>query len=149
MWLMQEGAGRRLEMSDLRDPSSSRTAANPESLFVDADVDRDATYTSQARLLVHVDLAGSMNSFHSILRRLCGVHVETPHVQWPMRVQVANLRGDELRRVDTYVPLAELPLPPGTYHVTVTLGNICRRYTMTLVSGASCDLHLRLARGAA
>jgi hypothetical protein len=149
MWSMQEGAGRTLEMSDLRDASPSQTAANPEGLLVDADIDNDAVCKSQARLLVHVDLAGRMNSLRSILRRLCGVHLEVPRVQWPMRVQVTDLRGDVLRRVDTYAPLAEIPLPPGTYHVTVTLGNICRRYTMTLASGASCDLHLRLARGAA
>jgi hypothetical protein len=146
---MQEGAGRTLEMSDPRDASPSQTAANPEGPFVDADIDNDAACTSQARLLVHVDLAGRMNSFRSVLRRLCGAHLEAPRVQWPMRVQVADLRGDVLRRVDTYAPLAEIPLPPGTYHVTVTLGNICRRYTTTLASGASCDLHLRPARGAA
>ena len=146
---MQEGAGRTLERPDPRDASPSQTAANPEGLFVDADIDNAAVSTSQARLLIRVDLAGRMNSFRSMMRRLCGGHLEAPHVRWPMRVQVADLRGDVLRRVDTYVPLAEIPLPPGTYHVTVTLGNICRRYTMTLASGASCDLHLRLARGAA
>jgi len=120
-----------------------------EGLFVDADNDNDAVCTSPARLLVHVDLAGRMKSLRSILRRLRGVHLDAPQVQWPMRVQVTDLRGDVLRRVDTYAPLAEIPLPSGTYHVTVTLGTICRRYTMTLASGASCDLHLRVARGAA
>ncbi len=70
-------------------------------------------------------------------------------MQSRMHVQVANLQGGELRCLDTSEALIELPLPPGTYDVTVTLGNIRRRYTVPLAPGASCDLHLRLGHGAA
>lgn len=66
-------------------------------------------------------------------------------MQSPIRLQVADLQGRELRCLDTSEPFIELPLPAGTYDVTVTLGNIRRRYTMTLVPGASFELHLRFA----
>jgi hypothetical protein len=114
-------------------------------------LDGDAARISEARLLIHAPIAfaGRMSSFRSVLRRLRGLRLEAPQVQSRMRVQVANLQGRELRCLDTSEPLIELPLLPDTYDVTVTLGNIRRRYTMTLAPGASCDLHLRFAHSAA
>jgi hypothetical protein len=50
-----------------------------------------------------------------------------------------------LHTVDDAGPLVEVPLPAGTYQVTVQLGCVRRSYTMTLEPGMSFDLHLRLS----
>ncbi len=39
----------------------------------------------------------------------------------------------------------DLPLPAGTYHVTLSQQGLRRRYTVALEHGASFDLHLPLA----
>jgi len=124
-------------------PSLS-VAASPADRLVDAS--NDAACMSEARLLVHAHVAGRQNLFRLALQRLLTVRREAPQVPSPMRVRVADLQGREVRCVDTTESLIELPLPAGTYDVTVTLGRLRRRYTMTLASGASCDLHLRFAR---
>lgn len=38
--------------------------------------------------------------------------------------------------------LIDLPLPAGTYHVTLNQGGLQRRYTVALEHGARFDLHL-------
>ena len=66
----------------------------------------------------------------------------------PIRVQISDLQGREVQRLDTCEAFVELALPPGTYDVTVTLGDIRLRYTIALAPGTSCDLHPRFAPAA-
>jgi hypothetical protein len=41
----------------------------------------------------------------------------------------------------------EVPLPAGTYHVNVRLGDAKRRYTVTLEHGATVNLYLDRSAG--
>ena len=95
-----------------------------------------------ARLLIHAahGEAPSRGHFVALLR--------------PWRALVASLRGqatsahaDDLRGQQFYAAedaqsLLEVPLPAGTYHVNVRLGDARRRYTVTLEHGATVNLNL-------
>ena len=96
--------------------------------------------------MVHsdVDGPGQNSGFRAALRSLLGLPREAPQRQSRMHVHVFDLQGHDVRCVDTLDRLVELPLPPATYDVIVRLGTVRRCYTMTLASGATCDLHLRL-----
>lgn len=63
----------------------------------------------------------------------------------PLSLHIDNLQGLRVHSVDDAGPLVDVPLPAGTYHVTVHFGKVRRSYTMTLEAGASFDLYLRLA----
>lgn len=58
-------------------------------------------------------------------------------------LRVADLQGRQFFFVEGLLPVIDVPLPAGTYHVTVSLGLQQRRYTVALEQGATVDLHLR------
>jgi hypothetical protein len=103
---------------------------------------------SPARLLIHI--AEPVNTgrrhFETPLRRLFALHPDGPcnRSRVPLRLQIDDLEGRRVHTVDDAGPLVDVPLPAGTYQVSVLLGTLRRSYTMTLLPGASFDLHLRL-----
>lgn len=60
----------------------------------------------------------------------------------PTGVHVQDLQGHEYFAADDAQSLIDLPLPAGTYHVTLRQGELQRRYTVALEHGARFDLHL-------
>jgi hypothetical protein len=84
--------------------------------------------------------------FESPLRRLFALHSDGPwhHFRVPLKLQIDDLEGRRVHTVDDAGPLVDIPLPAGTYKVSVHLGKLRRSYTMVLLPGASFDLHLRL-----
>ncbi len=64
------------------------------------------------------------------------------HPMAPTGVRVEDLQGHEYFAADDVRPLIDLPLPSGTYHVTLRQGEQQRRYTVALEHGARVDLHL-------
>ena len=100
-----------------------------------------------ARLLIHTedDVSAGGRHFESTLRRLRESHSgDAKHdKRTPLKLQIHNLQGIPVHSVDEVGPLIDVPLPAGTYHVTVQFGTVRRRYTMTLEPGASFDLYLR------
>lgn len=60
-------------------------------------------------------------------------------------VQIDDLLGHRFLHAAQTLPLTEVQLPAGTYHVTVRVGTWHRRYTVTLEPGATVNLHLRPA----
>ena len=60
-------------------------------------------------------------------------------------VRVEDLQGREYFAAEDAHSLIDLPLPAGTYHVTLRLGELQRRYTVALEHGARFDLHLPVA----
>lgn len=104
-----------------------------------------------ARLLIHADDQRSTgnSSFEAVLRRLRTI-VATGAGQArriPLRLRIEDLHGHRMLAVDDAGPLLEVPLPAGTYRVDADAGMLRRSYTMTLESGTSFDLHLRLGAG--
>jgi len=101
---------------------------------------------SDARLSVHahVDDPIQNGGIRALWRSLLGWPREARQSRPRMQVHVADRQGQNVQCVETSDAFVELPLAPGTYDVIVKLGTTRRRYTMTLVAGASCDLHLRL-----
>ena len=61
-----------------------------------------------------------------------------------LRLQIEDLRKHCVRVIDDAELLTDIPLPAGTYHITATLGQWKRRYTMTLEPGTTFHLYLRL-----
>jgi hypothetical protein len=104
---------------------------------------------SAARLLVHAeDNVGARGKrFESPLRRLRALYADGPwhDEQAPLCLHIDDLQGRRVLAIDDAGPLSEVPLPAGTYNVTVRLGKVRRSYTMVLEQGASFDLYLRLA----
>jgi hypothetical protein len=64
------------------------------------------------------------------------------HSMAPTGVRVEDLQGREYFAAADARPLIDLPLPPGTYHVTLRQGEQQRRYTVALEHSARFDLHL-------
>jgi hypothetical protein len=58
-------------------------------------------------------------------------------------VRIDDLQGRQFYACDDVRSPIDLPLPAGTYHITVGLGQPQRRYTVTLEHGAAFDLYLR------
>jgi hypothetical protein len=105
---------------------------------------------SAARLLIHaVDHAGAGAGHHheSRLHRLLALHAngQVPPDGPPLNLRIDDLQGRRLYTVDDAGPLVDVPLPAGTYQVSVDLGQVRRSYTMTLEPGTSFDLYLRFA----
>jgi len=108
-----------------------------------------AAALSPARLLIHsVDLDGVRERhFDSPLQRLRALRVHGPwHDKRALLcLQIDDLHGQRVHSVEGAGPLMVLPLPAGTYHISVHFGDVRRRYTLTLEPGASFDLYPRLA----
>jgi hypothetical protein len=81
------------------------------------------------------------------MQRLRALYAEGPwhDERAPLGLHIEDLQGHRVLTLDDAGPLIEVPLPAGTYHVSVCLGKVRRRYTLRLEHGASFDLYLRLA----
>ena len=103
---------------------------------------------SPARLLIHAadPIDTDRRYFETPLRRLFALHTDGPcnRSRVPLKLQIDDLEGRRVHTVDDAGPLVDVPLPAGTYQVSVHLGTLRRSYTMTLLPGASFHLHLRL-----
>jgi hypothetical protein len=62
-------------------------------------------------------------------------------------VRVDDLLGKPHFAADDVRSLIDVALPAGTYHVNVRLGEVQRRYTVTLEQGKTFDLHLHPLQG--
>lgn len=58
------------------------------------------------------------------------------------RVRVDDLQGRRFYACNDATSLIAMDLPPGTYHITVRLGGLQRRYTVALDRGATFNLRL-------
>jgi hypothetical protein len=102
-----------------------------------------------AHLLIHAEIGEARQPGNSALQtalnglrfRYIGRHRRASSI--PLQLQVDDLQGQRMSAVADAGSLTDLPLPPGTYQITVRLGNYRRRYTMTLEPGTSFHLHLR------
>jgi hypothetical protein len=83
--------------------------------------------------------------FAGALRRLRSSALDAlrHRISVPTGVRVDDLRGQPHFAADNVHALIDVPLPAGTYHVNVRLGELQRRYTVTLEQGKSFDLYLR------
>lgn len=99
-----------------------------------------------ARLFIHsdetTDVAGSR--LMSWLERMHVLPAPWTRVE-PLSLSVEDSRGRTVFAIADAGALVELPLAPGTYHVTAHRGRSRRGYTLTLESGMSFDLHLSRA----
>jgi hypothetical protein len=99
-----------------------------------------------AHLLVHAGEprrdAARPSLWHRLARRV--LRAPRPSARAPVHLSIDDLAGRRLLELDQVAPLLDIPLPPGTYHVTACQGPAMRRYTMTLAGTAAHDLHLRL-----
>jgi hypothetical protein len=116
---------------------------------VDTDTSPQTGVPPPARLVIHAEHLASASGrpFDPPLR-----HTRTSDPggarngqRAPLSLRIDNLKGLRVHAVDDAGPLIDVPLPPGTYHVTMQFGTVRRSYTMTLEPGASFDLYLRLA----
>ena len=101
---------------------------------------------SPARLLIHrTELASTGTGLLADIRlqlrhvltsfRLC----RTPT---PTRVRIDDLQGRQFYASDDDTSLIDVDLPAGTYHVTVHVGALQRRYTVALDQGATFNMQL-------
>ena len=60
-----------------------------------------------------------------------------------LALTLADRQGHELLSLADANPTLGVALPPGTYHLTATLGDVRRGYTVSLPAGVRFDLHLR------
>ena len=123
--------------------------------MLDALVIPRAARPAAARLLIHVVGAhpSRRGRLPSPLRRLLGLftarrwRTELQATGPPLDIRIDDLQGRRLLTIQDPGPLIDVPLPPGTYHVTARLGPVQRSYTLALDPDAAFDLHLRLAAG--
>ena len=106
----------------------------------------DEPPTSPAHLLIHAHEGvragpGRFAWMSSRLRALAPDHRRSAAAA-RTGVRVEDLQGREYFAAEDARSLIDLPLPAGTYHVTLRLGELQRRYTVALEHGARFDLHL-------
>jgi len=110
-----------------------------------------AATLSAAHLLIHAEAEIGERDRHSEspLRRRRALYADAPwhDERAPLGLQIDDLEVQRVLDIDDAGPLTDIPLPAGTYHVSVHLGKVRRSYTMTLEQGVSFDLHLRLTPG--
>jgi len=138
-------------------PAQQRTESFPhdeatpahEDIQLDRFAPQRTAAVSAARLLVHAedDVGARGKRFESPLRRLRALYADGPwrDERAPLCLHIDDLLGRRVLAIDDAGPLSDVPLPAGTYNVTVRLGKVRRSYTIVLEQGASFDLHLRLA----
>lgn len=63
----------------------------------------------------------------------------------PLALTLTDRDGHQLLSLADAEPTLGVSLRPGTYHLSATLGDIRRGYTVSLPAGARFDLHLRFA----
>ena len=108
--------------------------------------DGRAAAMASARLLIHTGYAmgASKVMLAPALRRM-RLSYSLPKNSEPIQVIVEDLAGNRVLLLDDAAPLIDLPLPPGTYQVTASHGNVRRGYTLTLGRDTSFDLYLSFA----
>ena len=102
--------------------------------------------TAPAHLLIHAHEgvrtgSGRFAWMPSRLRAMASDRLPS-HPAAPTGVRVQDLQGHEYFAADDARSLIDLPLPAGTYHVTLRQGELQRRYTVALEHGTRFDLHL-------
>ena len=99
-----------------------------------------------ARLLIHAPHGAAPGGGHFVaLLRAWRALVASLLGQAPCAhadVHVDDLRGQQFYAAEDAQSVLEVPLPAGTYHVNVRLGDAKRRYTVTLEHGATVNLYL-------
>ena len=60
----------------------------------------------------------------------------------PFNVQIRDLQGQPVEELVDAQSLIDVPLQPGTYHVTAQMGAIQRSFTLTLQKDVRFDLFL-------
>jgi len=102
-----------------------------------------------AHLLIHADAQPGVREprGESPLQRLRSLYAGGARhdERAPLALRIDDLRGQSMLAVEDAWPAIDVILPPGTYHITARLGELRRGYTVTLESGRSFDLYLRLA----
>ena len=129
-------------------PAAARSGYQLRSRTVEPATAACALRPCAARLYVHAEGGITYTGlrvealFRNLLTRLrCSSMDGTSH---SLRLQIQDLRKQCVRVVDDAEKTTDLALPPGTYHITATLGQWKRRYTMTLEPGTTFHLYLRL-----
>ena len=103
----------------------------------------------QSRLVIHVQAPHRRSAFEAALHRLrarCS-SAWRQRAGSPIELLIDDLQGQRLCAIHDAGPLTELPLPPGTYHVTALQCGSRRGYTMALLAGESFDLYLQERSG--
>lgn len=115
-----------------------------------ADTKHGGARPNSSRLLIH---AGEKNGvrcgyLESIVNWIRALRSNTAaHGKpLPLFLQIDDLLGNHVVEINDAGPLIDVSLPAGAYQVKAQIGNVRRDYTLTLVQGASFDLHLSLAR---
>ena len=113
------------------------------------------TGASAARLLIHpahADAAGApMRGWLTRARALLGTwtaNARGAHAEPPACVRIDDLHGRCHFSADLPSRVIDVALPAGTYHITLRLGALQRRYTVTLGEGTAVDLELPLTADA-
>ena len=96
---------------------------------------------ASARLVIHA--AGGSGPLQRLRLRVGKLFL--PLRPAPTRLQIDDLHGGQVYFTDAAGPLTDVPLPAGTYHVSVRSGDVRRRYTVALESGATVELYLHPA----
>jgi hypothetical protein len=142
----------RFDAGPLVRPRGSLPAAEPSHPRGERPVDTITASRGAARpaahLLIHAGLdAGAGDRRHeSVLQRLRAIQA---HALWhnkltPISLHIDDMHGRRVHSIEDAGTLVDVRLPAGTYHVTVHVGNVRRRYTLTLESGSSVDLYPRV-----
>jgi hypothetical protein len=108
-----------------------------------------AASPSAARLLIHAvsDDGSASLTFESWIRRLREHVRDGPHGAQALRVlEIRDLAGHRVLAIDDAGALVDVTLPPGTYHVSASLGGARRSYTVALEPGACFDLYVHAVR---
>jgi hypothetical protein len=100
-----------------------------------------------ARLLIHAGTVPGVGNrrFDRLLLQWCAWAAKAwrQRPSTPKGVYVDDLQGRQFFASEDAGSLIEVPLPAGTYHVSVRLGDVRRRYTVKLEHGSIVDLYLR------
>ena len=114
-----------------------------------ASVERQAwpADSTMARLLVHALQAADdeCGTLALLMRRLRPWARAAARCQQPALsgLRICDLDGRGYFSADDPPSVIDLPLPAGTYHVSVSHGSQRRRYTVALGRGVAFHLHLR------
>lgn len=82
-------------------------------------------------------LAGARRCWQGWVDRL-GLHAPAPRT----RLCIDDLQGRHFYASDDATPPVAMELPVGTYHITIRMGGVERRYTVALDRGAVFRLRL-------
>lgn len=113
-----------------------------------SDCAAEAAVPASAQLLIHaaVDPPAADGVLERLLLLLRGLTADGQQRRpaLPTDLRIDDLQGRRCFAADNTHAVIAVRLPAGTYHVSARLGNVQRRYTLTLERGATVDLHLRL-----